>query len=255
MDTNNQQDGLGLSKKQQRRLEKEQKRQANAMNGNTRRAGGRIVFWFIILVVIGFFVYAIGKLATSAPDIANIPTDIAITETDHVAGNPDATVQLIEYADFQCPGCGAFHPIIEELLTEYGDKIAYAYRHYPLPQHRHAKVMGRAAEAASNQGKFFEMADLIFTNQRTWTSLPSVSNVIEGYATQLGLDLDQFETDLEGTATRDRVDADSISGAVYGVNSTPTFFLNGVKIALPRNLNEFRAVLDAALANATPIAS
>lgn len=239
-----------LSKKQQRRLAKQERKAAAALNQGVKRSGSRIAFWLIIIAVIGFFVYAIGKLASSSPSDANLPTDIAIAESDHVLGTRDAAVELIEYADFQCPGCAAFYPIVKELLPAYEGKIAYAYRHYPLPQHPHAKIMGRASEAAALQGKFFEMAELIYANQRSWTSLPNVSSVIEGYAKQLQLDMTKFEADLEDTASRDAVDEDAISGSFYGVNSTPTFFLNGTKISLPRNIGEFRALLDNAIANA-----
>ncbi len=250
MDTPNQQP---LSKKQQRRLEKQAAKQARHASGNTSRTGKRVIVWLIILAVIGFFVYAIGKLATSTPGTDGEQTDIAIAATDWTKGSPEAEVELIEYADLQCPGCAAFQPIIKELMTEYSDRVYYAYRHFPLPQHPHAKAMAYAAEAAGAQDKFFEMHDLIFENQRSWTTSMSVQTVIENYANRLNLDMDRFETDMESAATRERVESQRSAGARYGANSTPTFFLNGAKIALPRSLEEFKSVIDQAIldANAT----
>jgi protein-disulfide isomerase len=239
--------GTGLSKKQQRRLEKQEAKKARHAGQMVKTSGSRIVFWLVIIAIIGFFVYAIGKLATSTPDSTEVATDIAITADDHVLGNPAATVQIIEYADFQCPGCAAFHPIVKQVVSEYGDKIAYTYRHYPLPQHQHAKIMAYAAEAAGLQGKFWEMSDFIYTNQRVWSPLISVNKTISEYATKLALNIPQFENEIDSSSTKDQVDADYRSGGAYGVNSTPTFFLNGTKISLPRSLDDFKAVIDAAL--------
>lgn len=252
MDTPNQ--GSGLSKKQERRLERQQIKQTQHAGQTTKRTGKRIVFWLVILAIIGFFVYAIGKLATSTPDISGLPTDIAITAADHTLGNPEAKVELIEYADFQCPGCGAVHPVIKQLMTDYGDKVSYAYRHFPLPQHAHAKPMARAAEAAGKQNKFFEMHDLIFQSQSQWTDSINVEKTINTFANQLKLNIDQFETDMNSSEIKNVVDASYSGGVSYGVNSTPTFFMNGSKINLPRGLTEFKALIDQALittANAT----
>ncbi len=253
MDNTNQQppvspnQGAPLSKKQRRRLEKMQQKQQHTNMRTTRKVGARVVFWIIILALIGFFVYAIGKLATSGSNITQPQTDIAITESDHVLGDIGARVHIIEYADFQCPGCAAFHPIVKQITEAYGDKIAYAYRHYPLPQHPHADIMAYAAEAAGKQGKFWEMSDLIYANQKSWSPLISVNKTISEYATRLGLDAAKFESDMDTQEVKDIIESGYVSGTRYGVNSTPTFFLNGVKIALPRSLEEFRTVIDTAL--------
>ena len=236
-----------LSKKQQRRLAKQQAKQERQAGQVVKSIGSRIAFWVIILAILGFFVYAIAQLATDTPSIDGLPTDVALVADDHILGNPNANVQLIEYADFQCPGCAAFHPLVNQIVGEYKDKIAYTYRHFPLPQHQHAKIMARASEAAANQGKFWEMYDLIYTNQTRWSLLTSVDKTISDYATQLKLDTAKFETDIDAKATKDAVEADYQSGVRYKVNSTPTFFLNGVKMPLPRNMDEFRALITNAI--------
>lgn len=255
MDTPNQQpispnQGSSLSKKQLRRLEKQQAKQARHAGQVIKSSGSRIVFWIVILAIIGFFVYAIAQLATHTPAGTGTQTDIAIGTADHTLGNPNASVQLVEYADFQCPGCAAFHPIVKQLMKDYADKVYYAYRYFPLPQHPHAKIMADAAEAASKQGKFFEMHDLIFSNQTSWTTLSSVNQIISGYATKLGLNTTQFQADMSAKATKDRIESDYQGGVAYGVNSTPSFFVNGVKIALPKSLADFKSVIDQAALSA-----
>ncbi len=237
-----------LSKKQRRRLAKMQEKQAQQAGRNNRRVGGRILFWVITLAVIGFFVFLVAQLATSKPDDGDpTQTDIAITASDHVKGLAGSAVELIEYSDFQCPACGAFYPIVSQIVDEYSDRIVFAYRHFPLPQHQHAKAMAYAAEAAAKQGTFWEMHDLIFENQNAWSPLLSVSKTIMDYATRLKLNLDQFEADLKSTEVRDFVDAQYSSGVANGVNGTPSFFVNGVKITTPRSLEAFKVVLDQAL--------
>jgi protein-disulfide isomerase len=256
MDTSNMQQpgtpgqGEVLSKKQRRRLEKQQAKQTRHAGQMVKSSGSRIAFWLIILAIIGFFVYAIAQLATSTPDSTDTKTDIAITATDHTLGNLTAKVELIEYADFQCPGCASFAPLVKQITDEYKDKIAYAYRHFPLPQHQHAELMAQAAEAAAKQGKFFEMLDLIFKNQNTWARLINVDKTISSYATQLKLDTARFTTDIDSKEVKDAVSDQRSSGVSYGVNSTPTFFLNGAQMSLPRNIEEFRAAIDAALLSA-----
>ncbi|MDO8601599.1 MAG: thioredoxin domain-containing protein [bacterium] len=239
-----------ISKKQQRRLERKQAKQARAAAQTGKRTGSRIIFWIVILAVIGFFVYAIGRLATNTPTDSNTKTDIAITASDYIKGTPGASVELIEYSDFQCPACATFYPIIKQLVSEYSDRIAFAYRHFPLPQHQHGKIMARAAEAAGKQGKFWEMHDLIFENQSQWSALIKVDQTISSYATKLGLDIAQFEKDIDSGEIKEIVDSSYQSGSGYGVNSTPSFFLNGVKILSPRGLTEFEAVIDNALISA-----
>lgn len=253
MDTQNTQQpgssdqGTGLSKKQQRRLAKQEEKRARHAGQMAKSSKSRIVFWLVIVAIIGFFVYVIGQLATSTPDIEGPATDITITSTDHQLGNPAAKVQLIEYADFQCPGCAAFAPMVKQIVAEYSDKIAYAYRHYPLPQHQHAEIMAYAAEAAGKQGKFFEMHDLIYKNQTSWTSLINVNKTISEYATTLKLTAEKFEDDMDSKEIKDRVEADYLGGVGYKVNSTPTFFLNGVKMNLPRSAEDFKLAIDNAL--------
>jgi len=142
---------------------------------------------------------------------------------DHVAGPRDAPVQLVEYGDFECPSCGAAFPEVETVRRALEGRLAFAFRHFPLPQlHPHAALAAEAAEAAAAQGRFWEMHRLLFENQEALGPGALVS-----YAEALGLDVERFRTDLDERRHRQKVRRQFLDGARSGVNGTPTFFVNG----------------------------
>jgi len=149
-----------------------------------------------------------------------------LSERDHIKGLPDAPIELVEYGDFECPHCGRAAVVVNEITEEFGDRLRFAFRHFPLSKmHPHARQAAMAAEAASaqgGQGKFWEMQDLLFAN----ASRLEVQNLIE-YATLLELDVARFESELEAGTYAARVQEDVASGVRSGVNGTPTFFING----------------------------
>jgi len=156
-----------------------------------------------------------------------------------------AKVILTEYSDYQCPACGYFHPIVEKLKAEYGDKLKVNYRYFPLNSHQFAALAARAAEAARNQGKFKQMHDLLFENQRYWSSSGNPMPIFMDFARDLDLDLDQFREELNSGETQRVVMEEKRKGQNRGVNSTPTFFINGDKLdSLPRSYESFRAIID-----------
>jgi Na+/H+ antiporter NhaA len=143
-------------------------------------------------------------------------------ERDHVRGPIDAPVTVVEYGDFECPYCGQAEPVIRELLRDFGD-VRYVWRHLPLNDvHPRAQLAAEAAEAAADQGAFWEMHDLLLGNQDAL--LPSD---LIAYAEQLGLDVERFTNDLRGHAGAARVAEDVDSADLSGVSGTPTFFING----------------------------
>jgi protein-disulfide isomerase len=150
---------------------------------------------------------------------------VPVSERDHVLGPATARVTLVEYGDYECPFCGAAHPILKQVRQVTGDDLRFAYRHFPLSQiHPHAYQAAEAAEAAGAQGRFWEMHDLLFANQDRL----GLRDLI-GYAGALELDLERFVTDLRGHAYADRLREDFLSGVRSGVNGTPTFFVNGMR--------------------------
>ncbi len=174
-------------------------------------------------------------------------------EPPNQAGGPTAEVTLEEFADFQCPQCGAKHPIMSEIKSTYGSRIRVIYRNYPLPQHDKSYAAAVAAEAAGLQGKFWEMQNLLFSNQQAWTANPAYKGVWKGYAQKIGLNVDKWETDIAGTVAKLRVDADLARVKGVGVGSTPTLYLNGKEVAFPGlNVDSLKRLIDAELQKAAP---
>lgn len=205
------------------------------------------ITWLVIaIVVVGAILLMRGTGGGGDVEGSQAPP---VTDQDWIKGNTTSTVTLIEYSDFQCPACGAYYPILKQVFEEYGDRIQFVYRHFPLRNiHPNAEPAARAAEAAGKQGKFWEMHDMIFENQTTWSGFASVISTFEGYAQELGLDIEQFRQDLTDGAIADQVQGDYNGGLDAGVNSTPTFYLNGQKLDNPRGLEPFKQVIEEALA-------
>lgn len=156
-----------------------------------------------------------------------------------------AKVVITEYSDFQCPACGYFFPIVEKLKEHYGAQLEVNYRHFPLNSHQYAALAARAAEAARNQGKFDEMHDMLFENQERWSSSGNPQPTFVNYAKKLGLDIAQFENDINAAETQQKVMEQKQKGVERGVNSTPTFYINGEQVVtLPRTYEQFKALID-----------
>jgi protein-disulfide isomerase len=144
---------------------------------------------------------------------------------DHIRGPVDAAVSLVEYGDYECPFCGAAHPIVKAIQEQMGDELQFVYRHFPLTTvHPHAEQAAEAAEAAGAQQRFWAMHDVLFENQQRLDA-----PYLHAYAEALGLDVRQFDRELVEHVHADRVREDFLSGVRSGVNGTPTFYINGVR--------------------------
>jgi len=142
---------------------------------------------------------------------------------DHIQGNPNAPVELIEYADYQCPYCKQAYYILKEVRKQLKDDLKFVFRNFPLPElHAHAIHAAIAAEAAGVQDKFWEMHDILFENQKRLDD-----TYLFDYAKQIGLDTKRFEQDTENEIYFEKVNQDYESGIKNGVQGTPTFFING----------------------------
>jgi protein-disulfide isomerase len=152
-------------------------------------------------------------------------TDLAVPvgDTDHVIGPPDASINIVEYGDFECPNCKQAAPALKQLLVHRVGKVRLAYRHFPLVSvHPHALQAAEAAEAAGAQGQFWEMHDLLYLNQ-----LRLGRKDLQIYAAQLGLDMKRFDHDMQTRAWLPKIRAQIEDGERSGVRSTPGIFLNG----------------------------
>ncbi len=151
-------------------------------------------------------------------------------EPAHTLGPANAPVQLEEFGDFECPPCGMFHPILEQMHEEFGDRLRITFREYPLPSHQHALAAASAAEAAGIQGKFWEMHDLIYEHQNDWKTQFDVRPIFERYAKQVGVDVERYKRDLGGDLVAQRIFQDGRRGHSLGVQGTPTVFINGREV-------------------------
>ncbi|MDQ3174979.1 MAG: thioredoxin domain-containing protein [Acidobacteriota bacterium] len=175
------------------------------------------------------------------------PTQAISTDDDPSRGGATAPVTIVEFTDFQCPSCAAMHPVLEEVLKSYGNKVRLVIRDFPLATHANAHKAAEAANAAHAQGKFFEYAALLFKRQ-DGLDIPSLKK----YASELGLDRARFDAALDGGTFAAEVRRDIVDGEMYGIDSTPTIFVNGVFL---KNLSaeDLRAAIDRALgATSTP---
>jgi protein-disulfide isomerase len=151
-------------------------------------------------------------------------------EPAHMLGSANAPAHIEEFGDFQCPPCGMFHPILEQMHNEFGDRLRITFREYPLPGHNHAVAAASASEAAGLQKKFWEMHDLIYENQKDWKDRYDVVPIFEGYAKQIGLDVERWKRDMSSEQVAQRIFLDSRRGQSMGVKGTPTAFLNGREV-------------------------
>lgn len=146
----------------------------------------------------------------------------------HARGGANAKATIEEYGDYQCPPCGALFHDLKALEKEYGEEMRFVFRHYPLPSiHKHAIAAAQAAEAAGLQGKFWEMHDMLYQNQLSWSPVDDVRPVFLQYASALKLDIDRFTRDMESPQVMARIRADSARGSASKVEGTPTIFING----------------------------
>ncbi|HEY8460643.1 MAG TPA: thioredoxin domain-containing protein [Blastocatellia bacterium] len=137
------------------------------------------------------------------------------------------TVVIDEFGDYQCPPCGALHPVLKTLKSEYGDRLQINFHHFPLVQiHSHALEAAYAAAAAGLQGKFWEMHNLLYENQSTWSPVGDVQPLLLDYARQAGLDIPRFTRDMNGLQVVKIVSEDGRRAEEARVNSTPTVFIN-----------------------------
>ncbi len=172
-----------------------------------------------------------GSVAPGQPTPVPARAGVPGADPPHTLGPANATVKIEEFGDFECPPCGLFHPILKQMHQEFGDQIQITFREFPLvPPHRHAVAAASAAEAAGMQGKFWEMHGMIFDHQNEWKAAFEVRSIFEGYARQLGLDMDRYQRDVQSDRVEQRIFLDGKRGHSLGVNSTPTVFMNGREV-------------------------
>ena len=196
-----------------------------------------IIFAIIVVAIVGGMVYISTQNRLNISDINNDQLNTTISAesrngniTDHEIGSKDAKVTIIEYADYQCPGCGTAAPKAEALSKKYKDHVRLIFRNFPIASsHPNARAAAAVAEAAGLQGKFWEMNELLYANQDAWKSANTTErdNIFKSYAEQLKLNIDQYKTDIASNRVKNKIDFDMALGRKHGVAATPTFYING----------------------------
>ena len=182
-----------------------------------------------------------GKPSLHTPPrlLVDPPLSAPVDADDHVRGAPDALVTLVEYADFECLNCARAYPVLVSLLDQLRGTVRLVFRHYPLTwQHPGSALAARAAEAAARQGKFWAMHDELFRNAGILHR-----DALHAHAASAGLELGQFSADLDDPALRARIQRDIDSGKMSSVQATPTFFVDGLRVANSRDLEGLRDLL------------
>lgn len=171
----------------------------------------------------------------------------------NMLGSPTAAVTVEEFADYQCPTCAVVHPKMQEIVKIYGNRIKFIYRSFPLTQiHRNAYAAAVAAEAASLQGKFWEMQNQLFPTQKEWSNSAEAPKLFESYAQKIGLDVAKYQNDVLGLAAKSRVDADMMRGRKIGISGTPSIYINGTSVPFEQfEVAALQRIIDAELQKAS----
>jgi protein-disulfide isomerase len=196
----------------------------------------------LILVALGGLMWLVSQPTTTKSESITVAP---VSQQDITEGPKDAKITLIEYADFQCPACSAYHPIITQLLEEYKNKIYYVFRIFPLKNiHPNAQISGQAAYAAHKQGAFFSYDDELYNKQKDWSEEQDPREIFISYAKSLKLDINKFTKDMNSDEAKNFVNSQEKEALSAGIMGTPTFIINGQKITNPRSLEEFKQIIE-----------
>lgn len=209
----------------------------------------RNIFIWVGGIITTIFLLYIAYSFTNTPQKTDFPEINQLRKNDHAKWSSANKNLLVEYSDLQCPACKNFNDLFKTLEASSSPdfaitkKITLIFRHFPLYQiHKNAFDAGYAAEAAANQGKFWEFIDSLYGKQTRWSESANSSDYFLTVAKELKMDIDKFKKDINSQAVKDRVQRDLDEGNKIGVNATPTFFLNGKKIEV-NSVDEFKNLL------------
>jgi len=202
----------------------------------------------LVTLASGTLLYRAKRLPALAIPENSTTSAMGGTEMVHVRGRADAPVTLVEFGDFQCPPCATLADPINKFEREYASRLRVVFRHLPLPNHKHAREAALASEAASLQGRFWEMHDLLYREQPVWSKAPDVRVLFNAYAGMLGLNIDRFRKDMESEQAKARVKSDEHQAAALGLANTPTIFINDHRVPPARlNPSGLRIAISAAM--------
>jgi protein-disulfide isomerase len=178
--------------------------------------------------MIGLFAL-VNKTQSSNPTASSAQAQNLVRSDSYTFGT--GPIIVVEFADFQCPACAVAAPDLLRLKTELKDRIKVVFRHFPLPSHRNSQISAQAAEAAGEQGKFWEMYELLYSKQLEWSDSIAPLNQFKAYAGQLGLDVEKFSAAVTSSKFQAKIERDLQDATALGVNATPTLYVDGQKIS------------------------
>jgi protein-disulfide isomerase len=200
----------------------------------------------VIIVLVGIFALTGNKTNS------NSSSGKSGTVTQHVEGQNKDSVTLVEYGDYECPFCGQYYPIVKQVQQEFNQQIAFQFSNFPLVSiHQNAFAGARAAEAAAQQNKFWQMHDALYETQNNWSSVSDPTSYFDQLAQQLGLNVTQFKQDYASSKVNDAINADMAEGNKLGITGTPTFYLDGKQIQVGESVQAFEQVINAEIAKKT----
>lgn len=228
-----------LTKKQRKELRRQERRE-EAESQQRSSTMKKIMVWGIVIAGVVGLGWLIASSGGDAPAVT--------PDNDPFKGSETAKVVVTEYSDFQCPACQAAQPVVKQVLDTYGDRIKFVYTNFPLPMHQNADEAARAGECAFDQGKFWELHDILFDRQSDWEGLSNPQGKFSEYAGEVGMDVALYDSCYASSDAKDRVTQDEREATAARVNSTPTFFVNDQKIVGAQPFSKFQELIDAELA-------
>lgn len=204
----------------------------------------------VALVIAGAVLLSKSSSTANTNTTPEVVTDSSylIRDNSNKLGKDDAKVKFVEFGDFQCPACGSANPIVKTLLAEYPDDVQFIFRNFPLISiHPNARPAAIAVEAAGVQGKYWEMFNKVFETQDDWSEARNAEEIFVGFAKELKLDEQKFKDSLKNSEITKKIDQDMSDGDSLGVNSTPSFFINGTKYAGGLSYDQLKASIESAL--------
>lgn len=199
----------------------------------------------LVILVVGIFF--LNKSSAPVAPLTDVSDQSRLIRGDSFQTATDSAqkkVVLVEFGDFECPACGSAHPVLKQLKADYQNDLNVVFRNFPLPQHKNAEIAAKAAEAAGVQNKFWPMHDMLFENQSEWAQSDNPREIFIQYATEIGLNIEQFQKSLDDSALAQKIDRDINDGNASGVGSTPTFFINGKKVNVLQNFSDLKGYIE-----------
>lgn len=215
--------------------------------GTNLKISAAVVAAFAVALVVVLLINGSSRETAGASGVVPGSAELVRPDSHRLASAPDGKVTFVEFLDFECGGCRAAYPLVEQLRQEYAGRVTFVVRYFPIRSHFNGERAARAVEAAGQQGKFEQMYQRMFQTQSEWGNKQTPADaVFRSFAADLGLDMAAYDTAYNDPATLDRIRKDAADGQALGVQGTPSFFVNGQQIK-PKSYADFSTAVDAAL--------